>query len=188
VDPILAPLIDQWGAPDLPGRPITMAGICGDIIGQQLSTRVADVIRSRFFALAALDQNPSPADISAISDEALRSAGLSRAKIAAVRDLARFWAEHQLSSDRLAAMPDDNLIELLTQVRGIGPWTVKMILIFSLRRPDVLPHEDLGVRMGLQKIDNLGDRPTPKQVIARAEIWAPYRTLGSWYCWQALRS
>ena len=187
VDPALAPIIDRWGVPELPGRSVTLGAICGDIIGQQLSVRVADVIRGRFFALPGVGEDPAPDSIFAITDETLRAAGLSRAKIAAVRDLARFWGEHNLAHEQLAGMPDEDLIELLTQVRGIGPWTVKMILIFSLRRPDVLPFEDLGLRMGLQKVDGLAERPTPKQVIARAEIWAPYRSLGTWYCWQSLR-
>jgi len=187
VEPRLGTLIDRVGPFDLPGKPATLYQFCRAVLGQQLSTTVAATIADRFRAVAGDDETLTPDTVLRQSDETLRGVGLSAAKVRTVRGLAEFWAAHDLSADRLASLPDEEIIEMMTQVKGIGPWTVKMILIFCLRRPDVLPTEDLGVRVGFQRLHGLERQPTPKELTEAAEAWRPWRTLGSWYCWQLLK-
>ncbi len=129
---------------------------------------------------------PRPADIAAASDAWLRSAGLSGAKTAALRDL----AEHALagrvpSLARLAAMSDDAIVDALTPIRGIGRWTVHMLLIFKLGRADVLPSDDYAIRKGFARVFGLDELPKPGEVAARGERWRPYRSAASWYLWRA---
>ena len=120
------------------------------------------------------------------SDEALRSAGLSRAKLASLRDLAAHDESGALPTIAdVDAMDDDEIVERLTAVRGIGRWTVHMFLIFRLGRPDVLPIDDYGVRRAFGLVYRR-DMPTPKELAAHGEQWAPYRTVASWYLWRAL--
>jgi DNA-3-methyladenine glycosylase II len=118
----------------------------------------------------------------------LRGAGLSRAKVAAIKDLAAKTLDGTVPTmARLRRMPDTEIVERLTSIRGIGQWTVEMLLIFRLGRPDVLPASDYGVRKGFARAFGLnGPLPTPKEVIARGERWRPYRTMASWYLWRAL--
>lgn len=186
-DPRLGRVIDRVGPFEVPGKPATLYQFCRAVLGQQLSTTVAARIADRFRGLAGDDGTLTPASLLMVSDESLRTAGLSGAKTRTVRALAEFWAAENLSTERITALPDEELIRLFTQVKGIGPWTVKMVLIFCLRRPDVLPVEDLGVRMGLQRLDGLAEQPKPADVERRAEIWRPWRTVASWYCWQLLK-
>lgn len=186
-DPLLARAIERVGAFKLPtSRPATFYSLCRAIIGQQLSTTVAGAIASRFVTLCGEGEQVAPKSVLKLTDEQLRAVGLSGAKTRSVRSLAEFWQREKLTHERLEQMHDDELIDYLTQVKGIGPWTVKMILIFSLRRPDVMPHEDLGVRVGIRKIHRMKEMPTPKEAIAIAEKWAPYRSVASWYCWQVI--
>ncbi|MCC6546753.1 DNA-3-methyladenine glycosylase 2 family protein [Candidatus Sumerlaeota bacterium] len=186
-DSQLARAIDHVGGFAMPtSRPATLYSLCRAIIGQQLSTTVAGRIAERFVAACGQGEDIAPKVVLKLSDEQLRAVGLSGAKARSVRSLAEFWHREELTHESLEAMPDDELIDYLTQVKGIGPWTVKMILIFCLRRPDVLPHEDLGVRAGIKKIYRLDQLPTPKETITIAEKWAPYRSVASWYCWRVL--
>ncbi|MEO8377100.1 MAG: DNA-3-methyladenine glycosylase [Candidatus Sumerlaeota bacterium] len=187
VDPQLARAIDHVGIFSLPtSRPATLYSLCRAIIGQQLSTTVAGTIAARFVTACGDGEHIAPQSVLRLTDEQLRAVGLSGAKTRSVRSLAEFWQREKLTHEHLDTLPDEELIEYLTQVKGIGPWTVKMILIFSLRRPDVMPHEDLGVRAGIKKIYRLDELPTPKETIAIAEKWAPYRSVASWYCWSVL--
>jgi 3-methyladenine DNA glycosylase/8-oxoguanine DNA glycosylase len=157
------------------------------IVYQQLSGKAAATILGRTRRLFLPKRFPTPADILAAPDERLRSAGLSRAKTLALKDLAK----HTLSGtvpafSRARRMSDEELIERLTAVRGIGIWTVEMLLMFRLGRPDVLPVGDLGVRKGFSLAYGTGRMPTPKELSAHAECWRPYRSVGSWYMWRAL--
>lgn len=117
----------------------------------------------------------------------MRGAGLSGAKTAAIKDLAAKTLDGTIpSAEDLPSLTDDEIIDRFTVVKGIGPWSVKMYLMFRLGRPDVLPHTDLGIRKGVQRLDGLPDLPPPKAVIQRAESWSPFRTLASWYLWRCL--
>jgi DNA-3-methyladenine glycosylase II len=179
--------MERVGPIDLPGKPATLYQFCRAVLGQQLSTTVAGRIADRFRDLVGDDDTLTSGSLLSISEESLRGVGLSGAKARTVKNLAEFWAAQDLSAVRLRDMPDEEILRLFTQVKGIGPWTVKMVLIFCLRRPDVLPVEDLGVRMGVQRLDNLDKQPSPTEVLTRGERWRPYRTVATWYCWQLLK-
>jgi 3-methyladenine DNA glycosylase/8-oxoguanine DNA glycosylase len=130
---------------------------------------------------------PTPRDLLEITPERLRQAGLSTAKTAALKDLAARTLEGNIPSmARIRRMDDEEIIERLTAVRGIGRWTVEMLLIFRLGRPDVLPCTDLGVRKGFGLVFNGGELPDAESMIRRAERWRPYRSLASWYLWRVL--
>ncbi|MGH8112528.1 MAG: DNA-3-methyladenine glycosylase family protein [Rhodanobacteraceae bacterium] len=157
------------------------------IIHQQLSGKVVRVIEGRVEALMPRGRRITARGIDAIDDAALRGAGLSRNKTAALRDLAaKAHAGIVPTAARLDRMPDQALIEHLVQVRGIGRWTVEMMLMFRLGRPDVLPVDDLGVRKGAQIVHGLEDVPTPRSLREFGERWGPYRTLASFYLWQVV--
>lgn len=161
--------------------------LCESIVYQQLSGKAAATIFGRVRALFAPKRFPTPAELAATSPARLREAGLSNAKTLAVLDLARRTDAGELPTLAQARkLSDDELVECLTAVRGIGPWTVHMFLMFRLGRPDVLPTADLGVRKGFQLTYRKRDLPTPDDLIRHAEQWRPYRTVASWYMWRAL--
>ena len=186
-DPALARAIDAVGPFRLPRNPATLDELCRAVIGQQLSVIVASRIEERFNALVGDLGKAPPRHLLRFSIEQLRGVGLSEAKARTVHALAEFWAQEKLTEKRVAAMSDDDLIRHLTQVKGIGPWTVKMFLIFSLRRPDVMPHEDLGLRAGYKKIHGLDEMPHQREIPALTAHWGPWRTVATWYCWQFLK-
>ena len=186
-DPTLARIIRRVGPCGLrPGRRY-FAALCDAIISQQLSTSVAAAIGARFRNLFPR-KSPTPSAVLALSDAALRGAGLSRQKSAYLRDLARHFADGQVPSRRLARMTDDEIIATLTRVKGIGVWTVQMFLIFVMDRPDVLPVADLGLGKAVQRHYGLPDLPGADELTARAERWRPYRSLATWYLWQSLNN
>lgn len=155
------------------------------IVYQQLSGKAAGTILGRVEAL--FDGIPDPAGMQALSDEALRGAGLSRNKMLAVRDLAARCLDDTVPPlSELEALDDEAVIQRLIKVRGIGRWTVEMLLMFRLRRPDVLPVDDLGVRKGFMLAYGLGDLPKPAALRDHAECWRPYRSVASWYMWRAV--
>lgn len=162
------------------------AALAEAIVSQQLSGRAAATIYGRVCALCpGARGGPRPEQILATSDEALRGAGLSRAKLLALRDL----AERSLAGDvpslaQARRLSDEALIERLTAVRGVGRWTVEMFLIFRLGRPDVLPVDDYGVRKGFALAYGLDALPKPRALAEYGERWAPWRTVASWYLWR----
>ena len=168
------------------------------IIYQQLNGKVAATIMSRVKALfpentrrirtrrGLVDGFPTPEQILAASEEHLRSAGLSRNKMLAIRDLAAKTVDGTVPTVQQAhRMSDQELIERLVEVRGIGRWTVEMLLMFRLGRPDVLPVDDYGVRKGFAKMKKLAELPKPKELAAYGEKWKPYRSVAAWYMWRA---
>ncbi len=156
-------------------------------MSQQLSGKAAKTIHTRVVELHAPAKRPTPAALLEISDEALRGAGLSRNKLAAVRDLAQKSLDGTVPTMRaLKRMDDAEIIERLTQVRGVGVWTVEMMLMFTLGRPDVLPLADLGVRQGFMHAYGHAAVPAIDVIEAHAERWRPYRSVGSWYMWRAV--
>jgi len=153
---------------------------------QQLNGTAAESILGRFRALFPGKRFPGPADLAAISDEALRGAGFSRAKIAALRDIAEKTVAGVVPSSRaIARMTDDEIIARLTQVRGVGRWTVEMMLIFKLGRADVWPVDDFGVRNGYRIAYDLPALPSAKELHLLGERWRPHRTTAAWYLWRA---
>ena len=154
---------------------------------QQLNGTAARTIFGRVKALYPGRRFPSPADLAATPDEKLRGAGLSRAKVAALKDLAAKTLEGIVPTSRaIARMENDVILERLTTIRGVGPWTVEMLLIFKLGRTDVLPATDFGVRKGFALTYGLKDLPKPHDLLAHGERWRPYRTYAAWYLWRAL--
>ncbi|ARA93161.1 hypothetical protein AWN76_008315 [Rhodothermaceae bacterium RA] len=188
VDATLGRLIARVGPFTLVPRTDTglFAYLLRAITGQQLSTKAAATIYGRVEAL--FEAAPEPAALLALPEEALRGAGLSRAKLVAARDLARKTLDGTVptKADALTALSDDEIIATLTQVRGIGRWTVEMLLIFRLGHPDVLPATDLGIRKGFMRTYHVPDLPPPAVILEHGTRWQPYRTVASWYLWRAL--
>ncbi len=154
---------------------------------QQLSGKAAATIFGRVRALYPRQKYLDPKKILATPDDSFRAAGLSRSKIAALKDLAAKTIDGTVPSARaIAQMSDEEIIVCLTEVRGIGRWTVEMLLLFDLGRPDVWPVDDYGVRKGFAKIFGRRKLPTPKQLMKFGERWRPYRSMAAWYFWRAL--
>jgi len=157
-----------------------------NIVYQQLNGTAAAAIHARVLALFGR-RRLRPRDVLDAPDEALRGAGLSRNKLEALRDLAAKTLDGTVPTlARLKRMEDEQIVERLTQVRGIGRWTVEMLLMSRLGRPDVLPVGDFGVRKGFSIVYRTDGLPTPKQLTHYAERWRPYRTVASWYMWRAV--
>ena len=161
--------------------------ISRSIVYQQLSGRAAGTIHGRFIERCGIGgAMPTPQDVLAHDVETLRACGLSQAKVAAIRDLATHVVDGTLPLDQIESMTDEDVIDALVQVRGIGRWTAQMFLMFRLGRPDVLPVLDLGVRKGAQKIHRLRKLPDETRLEKLAGPWRPWRSVASWYCWRAL--
>jgi len=154
---------------------------------QQLNGTAAMSILKRVLALYPGKRFPTPEDVLATPDEQLRAAGLSRAKIASIKDIAAKTVEGVVPGLREARkLSNEEILERLTSVRGVGPWTVEMFLMFTLGRLDVLPATDYGVRKGFALTFGWKDLPTPKELLEYGERWRPHRTTASWYMWRAL--
>jgi DNA-3-methyladenine glycosylase II len=184
-DPILGRVIDRVGACTLDQAQHTgdlFYSLSRSIIYQQLSTASATAIHVRFLQLYA-NQTFSPEALLETSDETLRGVGLSRQKISYLRDLAQKIVNVPEIAE-LELLDDETIIQTLTHVKGIGRWTVQMLLIFRLHRWDVLPVDDLGVRSGIRRVYELADLPDKKTTEALGQAWKPYRTIASWYLWR----
>ena len=185
-DPVLRAVIDRVGPFEASYEPDLWWSLVDAIASQQLSVKAASTIIGRVEAIGG-GTRPTPHALLALPEDALRAAGLSRAKVAAVKDLAAKWLDGTLEPDRLPVLPDDEVVEHLVRVRGIGRWTAEMTLIFTLRRPDVLPVDDLGLRVAVQRAYALPDRPAAREVARLAEPWRPYRSAATLYLWRSLR-
>lgn len=153
---------------------------------QQLHGKAAENILNRFIALVPGRRFPGPEDVLELSEASLRAAGFSRSKIAAIYDISRKAQAGIVPNGRvLVGLSDEEIVERLTQCRGIGRWSVEMLLIFKLSRPDVLPVDDFGVRDGFRVAYGLESQPKPRDLLAYGERWRPYRTTASWYLWRA---
>jgi DNA-3-methyladenine glycosylase II len=188
VDPAMGRLIRQVGpftlAPN--SRRSPFESLARAIAYQQLHARAAESILRRFIALFPGRRFPKPEELLAMKSQAIRKAGLSRSKIAALQDLAAKTLDGTVPTNRvIRSLDDEAIVERLIAVRGIGRWTVEMLLIFQLGRPDVLPIDDFGVRNGFRIVYGLRTMPTPKEVLRYGECWKPYRTAASWYLWRA---
>jgi DNA-3-methyladenine glycosylase II len=186
VDPKLAPVIERHGPPAFAPTSDPFHSLARAIVYQQLSGGAASTIFRRFCELYPGKKFPRPAALAATPIARLRTAGLSGAKAAALVDLASHFADRRVKKAHLMTAPDDDVRAALLPVRGIGPWSVDMFLMFGLVRPDVLPVGDLGVRKGMQLHFKLRKLPEAPRMEALAEPWRPYRTFGSYYMWRVL--
>jgi len=189
IDPPLGLMMERVGPISLPlkGLRSPFRYLTEAITHQQLNGRAAATIFGRFKALYEGKRFPTPEDVLATPDEALRGAGLSRAKSAAIRDLAGKVLDGSVpTAARLKRMSDDEIVERLTLVRGIGPWTAQMLLIFALGRPDVLPVTDYGVQSGFGIVYGHDEHPSPKMITEHGERWRPWRTVASLCLWRAV--
>jgi 3-methyladenine DNA glycosylase/8-oxoguanine DNA glycosylase len=185
LDPVLAALIDRHGRPPA-RRPVPadrrFESLAEMIVFQQLAGRAAATIHGRL--VEALGGEVTPAAVRSASDELLASCGLSRAKAASIRDLADQVSDGRISLERIGRLPDEAIVDHLTQVRGIGPWTAQMFLLATLGRLDVWPTGDYGVRAGFGRAWQLGGTPSAEELVALGEPFRPYRSLVAWYCWR----
>jgi DNA-3-methyladenine glycosylase II len=187
-DPVLGAIIKRHGQCGLCGardRDI-YSGLIQSIISQQLSTRAAATIYGRFRALLPGSGGPTPHAVLPLSEETLRGVGLSRQKISYLRDLSQKMLEGSLQTDSLSSLGDEEVIDALTQIKGVGRWTAHMILIFRLLRPDILPVGDLGIVKAIQNAYGLRKPPDARRMMKIAEPWRPYRSIASWYLWASL--
>jgi len=183
-DPVLRAIIERVGPCRMEFGPAEFSSLAEAIVYQQLNGKAAVTIFKRFIALAG--EPLTPEGILKLSNEQLRNAGLSNQKSSYLKDLATKTAAGMLDFSRLPALSDDEVIEHLTQVKGIGVWTAHMFLIFSLRRPNVLPTGDYGVQMALKKHYRKRKLPRPKDMEKIARAWEPYRSVACWYMWRSL--
>src|SRR4029453_13785645 len=180
-DQVLAPIIKRYGVCGIKtGRENDIfCGLVEAVVAQQASTRAAATIFGRICTLLP-NGTPSPEALQQLSDEALRGAGLSRQKLGYMRDLSLKALDGTINSAGLQGMSDDAIVAELTKIKGIGRWTVEMLLIFRLTRADVFPAGDLGIVKAVEKAYNLGKTPDVKQLQAIAQQWRPYRSVASW--------
>jgi len=183
-DPVLSGIIDRVGDYGIQFRDPDLETLVKSIVYQQLSGRVASVIFERLAKAAG--GKLTPENILKLRPARMRTLGLSKQKTAYIRDLARHARDGRVVFEELAALDDAAVIERLTQVKGVGVWTVHMFLMFALRRTDVLPTGDLGIRNAIRKAYGMAEPPTPADVEAMALRWRPYCTVASWYLWRSL--
>jgi DNA-3-methyladenine glycosylase II len=185
VDPAFARVVEAAG-PFTPRPPDADAfnSLARAIVFQQLAGHAARAIHGRFAAL--FDGHPTADAVVRTSIDQLRGVGLSGNKAASIADLALKTTDGTLPLERLDELTDAEIVQRLVAVRGIGRWTAEMFLIFQLRRPDVWPVDDLGIRKGFASIHGLPTPPTPKALDVLGEIYRPYRSIAAWYCWQAV--
>jgi DNA-3-methyladenine glycosylase II len=189
VDPVMAQLIRRAGPYAVKPERGTGAyeALVAAVAHQQLTGKAAKTILGRFYALYGIDCCPEPARLVDTPLDRLRACGFSRAKAAALKDIAAKTLDGTIPPRRaLARMKDDAIIERLVEARGVGRWTVEMFLMFTLGRPDVLPVDDYGVQNGFRIAYGKRVLPKPKALAKIGERWAPYRTTASWYLWRAV--
>jgi len=186
-DPVLAPVIARAGVATLKPHTNYYASLVSSILSQQLSVKAADAIEKRFLALFD-DQLPTPEQIINVDIETLRGLGISYAKGKYIHDLAQHIIDGKVTFDHIPGQSNEEIITELTDVKGIGEWTVHMFLIFCVGRLDILPVGDLGIKNGIRALYGLDTQPTPEQIreIAVKQNWHPYESVASWYVWHSL--
>ena len=183
-DPIMAGIIKRVGPCQLAAREPTFETLARSITFQQLHGKAAATIFER--VRKAVGRRFTAGAFLKLTPEELRACGLSRQKIASLTDLAERVARREISFRKLPALPDEEIVELLSQVRGVGVWTVQMFLLFALQRPNVMPLTDFGIRNAVRQAYGLAEMPTPAELTELAKNWHPYCSIASWYLWRSL--
>ena len=186
-DPVMRGIIDRVGPIDLAHEPDLWWSLVDAIASQQLSIKAAATILGRIEQLAPAHRRPTPQEILDTRDETLRACGFSRAKVVYVKDLATKWLDGTLQPERFGDLTDEEVIEHLVQVKGIGRWSAEMVLMFTLHRPDVLPVDDLGLKIAVQDEYGLEERPSAQLLRELGEPWRPWRSIASFYLWRSRR-
>jgi DNA-3-methyladenine glycosylase II len=186
-DPVMAAIIDRVGTMKMQYREPSFETLVRSIVYQQLSGKVATVIFARLHA-AAGEEKLTPAGIMKLRPERMRKAGLSAQKTLYIRELAKHTKRGKVVFETLPDSEDAIVIEHLTQVKGIGVWTAQMFLMFALKRPDVLPVADLGIRSAMKKAYGLEELPKPEEMAQIAKAWKPYTSVACWYLWRSLEN
>jgi DNA-3-methyladenine glycosylase II len=186
-DPVMAAIIERVGPMKMQYREPSFETLVRSIVYQQLSGKVASVIFARLHA-AAGEETLTPAGILKLRPERMRKAGLSAQKTLYIRELAKHTKGGKVVFETLPDEEDAMVIEHLTQVKGIGVWTAQMFLMFALRRPDVLPVADLGIRSAMKKAYGLDDLPKPEEMAQIAKCWKPWTSIACWYLWRSLEN
>ena len=184
-DPVMRTVIRKAGPFTMRRQRNRFRALVFSILGQQISGKAAASIRARLVDYLKPEQI-SPRSLARLNPQKLRSVGVSPQKAGYLLDLTDRVARGDVRLDRMTRMPDEDVIETLIQVKGIGIWTAQMFLIFSLGRPDVFPHDDLGVRAAIRNLYGLDELPTKEISYKIAAPWRPYASVGSWYCWRSL--
>lgn len=185
-DKQLKKIIQQQGPAEIKVRAKVYLRLCASIMSQQLSTRVADVIYGRFLNLFG-GKEPTIKQILAIPDEELRAIGLSYAKLQYIKNVCLFFQNNRITDKKLQAMGEEELMELLTQIKGVGKWTVEMLLMFTLGKEDVFSVDDLGIQQAMTKLYGITDgnkKQMKQQMLQKSEDWRPYRTYACLYLWR----
>lgn len=183
-DRILKKLIPQHPEVWLTSRGTPFITLARAIVGQQISTKAADAVWSKF--TAAVGKRPSPASVLKTDVAGLRAAGLSQRKAEYVQDLATHFSERRVRPEKWASMPDEDVVDELVAIRGIGRWTAEMFLIFNLQRPDVLPLDDLGLLKAISLHYFSGEPVSRFEAREVSLAWQPWRTVATWYLWRSL--
>ena len=185
-DPGLKPLFDTYETPVLSIGQNYFWSLCRSIIYQQLSGKAAKSIADRFIGLYKNNEYPNPQEVLNTDMKALRSIGLSGAKAGYIHNIARAFVDDVIQFDHFSYFSDSDIKDQLIKIKGIGPWTVEMFLIFTLNRPDIFPATDLGIQKGYQRYYRLETLPKPYDMIEKAKQWRPYRSVVTLYLWYAV--
>lgn len=179
-------LIETHGVPNIRREANAWKVLSGSIIGQQISVHAARAIRQRFSAIVPERSYPLPGDVLNAPEEQLRQVGLSANKVLSLRDLARHFEEGKIKPRRFSRMDDEEIIQTLIPVRGIGRWTAEMFLLFGLSRMDIWAVDDQGLQNAIRNLYDLPAVPKPDLMRELAQPWQPYRSVASWYLWRSL--
>lgn len=182
-DAVMRDIVRRVGPYEMQVRGQPYQSLLRAILYQQLAGAAAAAIERRFLALFG-GRIPKPHELATLSDDQFRGAGVSRQKAGYMRSIGEHFDSGELSDRKLMRAPDDEVIEAVTQIKGVGRWTADMLLMFCLGRPDVLPVGDLGIQNSMKAAYSLGSAPKPDEMLVIAEPWRPYRSAGSWYLWR----
>ena len=177
-------LIKKFGRPDFNQGQDYFQSLLRSIVFQQLSGKAAQTIYERLVSLIPKTSNLCPNEVLKLDKDEMRNAGLSFQKINYVRNLADYFENNSFQKKDVERMTDEEISRELTQIKGIGQWTVDMFLMFTLNRPDILPYRDLGIQKGIMKILNIKNFPSKKEMENCSRKWRPYRTIACWYLWR----
>ena len=183
-DPRFGTLIDEFGEPDFELQDNYFKSLVRSIIYQQLSGKSAFAIYSRYLHLFNSTEFPSPHQVLAIPDSHYKSIGLSRQKTCYIKEISQAFSNKEIVPENIPKMKDDEVRKQFIKIKGIGPWTIDIFLMFTLNRPDILPVNDLGIQKGFKLFFRLNELPDEKFMVEKSEKWKPFRTIACWYLWK----